>query len=117
MDHTIEPEELDIFKEEIMEMKEGLEQVLTHRDTIEPDCMYNAYRMVHRIKGDSQFLALDACTQLTAKMVAPLHQANEQRNLLSKDEVSELQEGLELILKRQSYLASPLTRTEQEYLR
>ncbi len=91
------PEILQAFSEQVKEMVHGVELFLRNKNQVEETDVYEAYRLVHRCKGDADFLDLPEIAAAAERMVIPLRSAYVQHRNLYPPELQEVESGLEEI--------------------
>jgi chemotaxis protein histidine kinase CheA len=83
-----------IFSKQTEEMCKGLDDFLAKETKPEEEDLYEAYRLVHRCKGDALQLSLNAIADIASRMVHPLQCACNQRRPLTYMERSDLSDRL-----------------------
>lgn len=69
----MDEEILEAFREQLSEVRTCVEKLLSERNTSpSSNVVYDAARVVHRLKGDAEFLQLDNYYSIAKEMMAPL---------------------------------------------
>jgi len=91
----LDPETFDDFLSQLREMLDGVDLFLTKGEHADEEELYEAFRLVHRCKGDAQFLALEETARIARMMNGPMREAYQASRNLTQQERTVVTHGLE----------------------
>ena len=109
-------EMLGFFTSQTDEMIQIVNTYLKNGEAPTDEEVYEAYRVVHRFKGDAQFLELSVCAKLSSHLIQPLREAYQESHNLPRLERVVIEQGIQLLERRKEDLEAPLSDEERAFL-